>query len=176
MLIAHLPAGYVLTKTMCAFGLNSAQTVSPRSLMTAGLLASVAPDLDMLYFYTIDNHQHLHHGYWTHIPLFWAVTLGCLALVCRAMRSTRGFVLTAVVAGNLLLHCFLDSVNAGIRWFEPFSHRYTVFFEVPARFPYTYLNFLLHWTFALEILIWLLAAALYFRATRHNTLLQKTAE
>ena len=70
MFIAHLPAGYLLTRfVVVKRGMAHIPSFQYRTFMALGLIGSLLPDVDMLYFYLIDNRQHLHHGYWTHIPL-----------------------------------------------------------------------------------------------------------
>ena len=54
--IAHLPAGYLLTKTIFS------RTLGARAVMAAALLGSITPDLDLLYFYTLDARQRHHHS------------------------------------------------------------------------------------------------------------------
>lgn len=63
--IAHLPAGYLLAKTIFS------RTLGARAVMAAALLGSITPDLDLLYFYTLDAQQRHHHSYWTHYPAVW---------------------------------------------------------------------------------------------------------
>ena len=88
MFIAHLPAGYLWTRFI-VMKRGMADVASPRyrSLMALGLIGSLLPDVDMLYFYLIDNRQHLHHGYWTHIPLSWLMLFGAALLIGRLLRS-----------------------------------------------------------------------------------------
>ncbi|MCM0684581.1 hypothetical protein [Akkermansia massiliensis] len=49
MFIAHLPAGYLLAKTI------RLRTPGRKAVMTAALLGAIAPDLDLFYFYTLDG-------------------------------------------------------------------------------------------------------------------------
>lgn len=165
MLTAHAPAGYILSRAALSSGLLPA-TLSPRLVIATGVFAAILPDLDIIYFYTIDARQHLHHSYWTHIPLFWVgVCLGVVA-VLYVSRRTKYVPLVILAAANLLVHCFLDTVVAGILWQQPFVHRYTVFVEVPNVYPYTFLNFVLHWTFAFEVLIWIVALGMFLSGSR----------
>lgn len=46
MFIAHLPAGYLLAKTI------RLRTPGRKAVMTAALLGAIAPDLDLFYFGT----------------------------------------------------------------------------------------------------------------------------
>ena len=157
MLTAHAPAGYAISKLAALTGLIPERVAKPRTVVGIGIAASILPDLDMIYFYTIDGRQHLHHSYWTHIPAFWLAVCCVAAIVCYAARYRRAIPLIALAGVNLLLHCFLDSIPTGILWLEPFSHRYVEWVHVPNVYPYTFLNFVLHWTFALEVLIWIAA-------------------
>lgn len=66
MFIGHLPAGYCLTTTLLkCFGCKDDSVY--RRYLWIGLIASVLPDVDMIYFYWIDHRQHVHHAYWTFI-------------------------------------------------------------------------------------------------------------
>ena len=82
MFIGHLPAGYLITKGLLRrSGGNGSVAQTGPLLLALGLSASLLPDLDMFYFYLIDHGQHLHHGYWTHLPIFWLVVcIGLFAL------------------------------------------------------------------------------------------------
>ena len=64
MFIAHLPAGYLLAKVGRTKGL----------LFIGILIGSWLPDLDMLWFYFVDERQNVHHHYITHRPLVWVLT------------------------------------------------------------------------------------------------------
>jgi inner membrane protein len=53
----------------------------------------------------------------------------------------------------------LDSIVGDIAWLAPFSDERFALFEVPAIFKPWWLNFVLHWSFALELV--LVASAVY---------------
>ncbi|MGF6256765.1 hypothetical protein [Ensifer sp. LBL] len=104
MFIAHLPAGYLLSRPFARRNPSQA-----RAIFGVGLLCSVLPDFD------------------------------------------------------------LASIAADIRWFFPFADLRVNLVHVQAVYKPWYVNFILHWTFALEVLIWLLAghfALRDFRAQR----------
>ena len=65
----------------------------------------------------------------------------------------------------LLLHLLLDSVAGGIYWLSPFAHHELLLFRIPANFPWWPLNFLLHWSFLLELSL-VTAAIVVFRRRR----------
>lgn len=152
MFIAHAPAGYLVTK----FVLHRSSLGQGRDailMLKLGLLSSVFPDIDMLYFYLLDHRQHLHHSYWTHIPFWWLVILAIgmgYGVITRNARFRR---VVQMVALNVLLHLLLDTVAAKIRWFAPFSRAGISLFEVPPRYGWWIWNYVLHWTFGIEILL-----------------------
>lgn len=161
MFIAHLPAGYILTHCIA----RKNETIRSRAL-AVGLIFSVLPDLDLLYFYLVDGRRTPHHDYWTHLPIFW---LGVAALTAAALilAGKRHFMFLVWVAlANVMMHLLLDSIAADIRWLHPLSGTRFNLVEVPARFEPWYLNFILHWTFAAEIAI--CAAALWVWRTQRR--------
>jgi inner membrane protein len=163
MLIAHLPSGYLLG----ALAQKLAKSKS-RTIITAALFGSVAPDLDMLYFHLVDGRRTNHHDYFTHWPLFWlavALALVATALVTRKMSLP---VVTAFGAGTLL-HMVMDSVAAPIHWLMPFHALTIEFVTVPARYSNWIWSFVLHWTSMLEIAICLRALALFVQRRRAGT-------
>lgn len=138
--------------------------------MTLGMAASVLPDLDLFYFYLIDGRQTLHHEYWTHIPIFWVALFGLAVLITPWVRGPgRGHKLLGIafiVSMNALFHLALDTVAGGIAWLYPYSTASYVLVEIPAVHGWWVWNFILHWTFALEIAVCLWAAALFAHERR----------
>lgn len=167
MFIAHLPAGYLVTKGLeKALPFDGLQTVSRKWLMVAGLLGSMLPDFDMVYFHLIDHRQHLHHGYWTHIPFFWVCVFllwGALALIGK--RVSLGLY-GIVVSANVFVHLLLDTIVGKVRWLYPFSGRDIVFFHVPSVHDWYVWNFVLHWTFLFEVALVIGASYLLIRSRR----------
>jgi hypothetical protein len=105
-------------------------------------MGALAPDLDMLWWLASGGHTH-HHDYPTHFPSVW---LGGL-LVSALLRSPAG----GGFAANGLLHLVLDSLVGDIAWLAPFSMQRASLFVVTDRFDPWWLNFVLHWTFGLEL-------------------------
>jgi len=135
MFIAHLPAGYLWT---CWFLRRRFVADVPSSwywkLMALGLVGSLLPDLDVFYFYFIDLRQRLHHGYWTHIPLYWFL-LFMLSLMAALILKKLGLRSAMVVLFfNVCLHLVLDTIVGKMRWLAPFSSRDFVMFDVPAQY------------------------------------------
>ena len=160
MFVAHLPAGYLLTK-----GLQYVSGVRSRAYLPAGLVASVLPDIDLLYFYLVDDRKTSHHHYVTHLPMFWlTLALAAWGLLWATGKSRHAF-LIGVVLANVMLHLALDSVAASVSWLYPFSPLDVNLVHVPARYNWWVWNFILHWTFFFEIAL-ILAAAVVWRQVR----------
>jgi inner membrane protein len=125
MLIAHVPAGYLLgAAAQRMAGANG------RSIMLAALLGSMTPDFDMLYFHLIDGRQTHHHHYFTHWPVFWLTLALALTFVSVLLRRPRLIVVLAFSAGTLL-HMVLDTIAAPILRLMPFDNRSFEMVEIP---------------------------------------------
>jgi inner membrane protein len=162
--IAHLPAGYLATRMI----LHRRPVPLPlrRRLLALGMAASVLPDLDLLWFYFVDHRRQVHHAYLPHLPLAWIALFGATALVMWMSRASRtAWLAMLVLTANIMLHLVLDTIAGGIRWLWPLSNVEFAMSHVEARHQAWYLNFVLHWTFALELAI--LAAALWIMWRQH---------
>ena len=167
MFIAHLPAGYLATRLI--LDRHPAPAPLRGRLLALGMAASVLPDLDLLWFYFVDQRRQVHHAYLPHLPLFWLAVFGAISIFLLLRRAGRGtWLATAVVAANILLHLVLDTVAGGIRWLWPFSRAEFLVAHVPARHEPWVLNFVLHWTFALELVILAAALLVAWRGARHR--------
>jgi inner membrane protein len=113
LFIGHLPAGYLATMPV----LGRAAPGERRRLLLLGLAASVVPDLDLFYFYFVDERRHVHHSYLPHLPLAWVAALAVAAVVLGPLRARRtAWLALAILGVNVLLHLVLDTVVGGIRW------------------------------------------------------------
>lgn len=141
-----------------------------RRLMALGLAASVLPDADLLWFYTGGQQREVHHAYLTHKPGAWLIAFAVAALVMRMMRARRSaWLALGVLAANVMLHLVLDTAAGGIRWMWPTSEAELVLSHVPARHEPWWLNFVLHWTFALEAAIAAAGLAWWWRDRGRRT-------
>jgi inner membrane protein len=162
--IAHLPAGYLATRLI--LDRQPAPESLRRRLLALGMAASVLPDLDLLWFYFVDHRRQVHHAYLPHLPLAWIALFAAAALVPWLRRADRTtWLAMLVLAVNILLHIVLDTTAGGIRWLWPFSDAEFAMSHVEARYQPWYLNFVFHWTFALEVAI--LVAALWWARRRY---------
>ncbi len=154
MLIAHLPAGYLLGRAIKARG----------PVMAAALVGSVAPDLDMFWFYLVDSSIH-HHRFWPHIPAIWAIAaLITLPLLAQFARSWLPVACAFFAA--ITLHLLLDTIGGGIMWLWPLNNRLYSLVTVPATQSHWIASFVLHWTFLAELALW--AAALFLFLQRRK--------
>lgn len=146
MLIGHLPVGYIVTK-----GLQ--RKLRFHRYRWVGLLASILPDLDIIYFYLFDARQHLHHSYWTHIPFYWFALAAIFFTGCALLRKTDWMKVGTLFFINIFFHLLADTIVGKIQWLYPFSSVSYAFFEVPARYSWWIWNFVFHWTFLFEIIV-----------------------
>ena len=156
MLTAHFPSGYIAGHLLARRG--------EPIVLGAAILGAVFPDIDMLWFVFVDGGIVHHHAYPTHWPLFW-IALGLLTTLAAARYPRSGRAILALCAGALL-HTVLDTIAAPIYWLMPFDNTAFELMAVPARYEHWIVSFLLHWTFALELTIWALAAMTYVQTVR----------
>ena len=154
MLTAHLPSGYVLAH---GFGKHM-----PWGLPVA-LTGAVLPDLDMLFFYFVDDRAIHHHRYWVHVPAFW-VTVAAVGLPVLAwLGQVR---LALMFFAGVFLHLLLDTVGGGIMWAAPFDTTLYSLVTVPPVQAHWIASFILHWTFLAELAIWGAAFMLWRKGRR----------
>lgn len=164
MFLGHLPAGYLCSNFLLKH--REVPIEKRNMLLILGLIGSIAPDLDMFYFYLVDHRQHWHHSYVTHWPSFWLGVIASSFMVGSTIRN-RLLVYGGTIFGiNGLLHLVLDTHIGRIRWLEPFSDRWVYLWNVPSLYHPKILNFMFHWTFLFEIT--LVVSAIYvFTKNRH---------
>lgn len=160
MFIAHMPAGFLLSRHILK---NNREASGYVKFLLLGLVSSIAPDFDLAYFYLIDNRQHPHHSYWTHIPFFWLCIYTALLLPVYKWFGMRGIRLLSMVLLCGLLHLLLDSFASGIKWLYPFDTSYYGIWRIPSVYNWWVANYLFHWTFLIELLICSAAVYIFYR-------------
>ncbi|MFS8147512.1 metal-dependent hydrolase [Rhizobium sp. BR 249] len=164
MLIAHLPAGYIL-------GSAARQRSKASGIMTAALVGSVLPDFDMVYFFLTGGKVH-HHDYVTHWPLFW-LALAAVILPAVGRLVPRWIPVAAVFFMGVMLHMVMDTVAAPLFWLAPFDWTKFELTTVPATYGNWVVSFMLHWTFGLELLICATALIVAVRSNRRGRSTQR---
>lgn len=111
MILAHAPAGYIIGYLFSSYIKRPALH---KPIMVTSLITSIMPDLDMLYWFLIDNQQHDHHIYWSHIPFVYFALLPfiALALLRKQWRIMGAFMSLAWI--NFMMHAVFDTVVSGI--------------------------------------------------------------
>lgn len=158
MFIGHLPAGYLLTK-----GIH--KITKSKKYLYLGLIASIFPDFDLIYFYLIDNQSTLHHSYWIHIPFYWLIISSLTFLLIWLTRKKALIIPAIIFFTNIFLHLILDTIVGKIEWLFPLSTKPYYLFEVPSIYNFWVYNFFLHWTFLFEIAVIIGAIYLIIRKT-----------
>ncbi|WP_170328348.1 metal-dependent hydrolase [Ruegeria arenilitoris] len=152
MFIGHLPGAYLVFRT--------ATPNVGKAVFAAAMLGAIAPDLDMLWFYLVDDRAHHHHAYLTHRPVLWAGIM--LAGLIAGLRWPQAGRVVAFFGAGGLVHMALDSIVGEITWLWPLSNFSHPLVTVEATHSHWILSFLNHWTFVVEIGITVLAAILFF--------------
>jgi len=129
VLPGHLAGGYLAAYALQALSHASFTPLESTMLLTIGVLAGEAPDIDLIR-YTIEQRTDKktdktvsHRDYFTHAPLFWLAA--SLAVVFAGLISGSFF--TQFVGWTILCgswsHLILDTIEFGIAWLWPFSKR-----------------------------------------------------
>jgi inner membrane protein len=78
VITAHIPLGYILSR---AAGWQGA-------VVGAAIIGAAWPDLDLIWFYLIDDRTFHRHHYWVHVPAFvLPASMALLALTRAAPRA-----------------------------------------------------------------------------------------
>jgi len=122
MYYAHMPAGYITSKLL--IGRFSKYKVSQTAFILSGVIGSIAPDFDIIYYVFFPHYQG-HHAYITHFPGFW-LTLLFVAFVWLGLNKKhhQAPVLAVIFTFNGFVHLFLDTLVGHIYWMDknkPFS-------------------------------------------------------
>lgn len=157
MLIAHAPAGYIVNRTF-----NKARNQNI-SFLKFGLIFSLWPDLDLIYFYFFDKKATFHHLYFAHLPF---ALLICLLLVIpfkhlKVFQRIKNYYYLFLI--NWFVHLILDTFTGGIAWLYPLSNKVFTLIVVPAVYSHWIISFILHWSFVIEIIIVFIAFSLALR-------------
>ena len=147
MITAHAPSGYVLAR---AFGWSGLAFM-------AALIGATFPDLDLIWFYFIDDRAFHHHRYWVHAPGF---ALACSAIL---LAITRLHPVAVAFAAGWALQILLDAPVGELMWFWPITDHLFVPIEVSATRSHWILSILTHWSVILELAVWITALTLWWR-------------
>jgi inner membrane protein len=168
MLLAHAPAGYLLTRflsrTVFKNSINPERTERLYQIViAAGLLGSILPDFDFIYHIFIDSDRTPHHMYITHTPVFWMILLS-ISIICGKLFKKPDFVIITVTGcAAAILHLVCDTLTGEIYWLYPLSNRGFNLFSVSDIHIWWVQNYISHWTFLVEIAICTIAMVVFLR-------------
>lgn len=153
MFIGHLPSAYLVYRLAAPRSLSKAT-------FRAGMVGAVFPDIDMLWFYFVDDRGHHHHWYLTHRPAVW---LGLLLLcgLLTYLSRTRHVAIGISFCIGALIHIVFDSIAGQVYWLWPLSDATVTLVVVPPTHSHYILSFLAHWIFKVEIAVTILAAIVF---------------
>ena len=153
MLIAHTPTGMLMAAVLIKL---KPQAVSWQRWYLMGAVMGMLPDLDMLWFYFVDHRQYHHHVYVPHWPIVW-LSISVLTLVWYGIKQSKAAACAVLLGLTGISHMVLDSVVGDIGWLKPWHDGLYAMFEVSNRYSPWQLNFIIHWSFAMELDLLLLA-------------------
>ena len=148
MFFAHLPAGYLISRWLKP----DAQKAHFKWTLAAGMIGGVFPDIDLLYLYFFDATPQHHHTYWPHLPIVWLAVGAFMWMAARHRPRAFRQALMAFLLG-WLSHLLLDSFTGDIWWLYPFIDKPYSVAQVDSLYPPWWMNFLLHWSMTLELVI-----------------------
>ena len=149
MMFGHLPGSYItmtLTEKLWRRGLTPQEV---KSVYACGILAGVAPDVDVLFAGITE-----HRGSIVHTPFFWAICAAGVALLAIVFRQRQRLLLHlafAILVGAAT-HILLDAIFVGMKLLYPLSNEYfRMRPPISSRYDNWIINYLLHPIFLTEI-------------------------
>jgi len=168
MIIAHGPAGYLLTKIFTNTLFRNSISASHEShrynlLILAGIIGGIMPDFDFVYHIFIDSDRTPHHSYITHMPIFWIFMMSLLIVTGKLLKKPFFTAVSITICSTALLHLICDTITGVVYWLYPFNmHPFNVF-SVSGKYIWWVHNYMYHWTFLIEITIVTIAMAVFLR-------------
>jgi len=128
------------------------------AMVICGVLFSIWPDLDLIYFYLFDSTKTFHHYYIPHLPAAMLAALLLSAPLFICVRPVRPYYKLFFI--NWALHLVLDCYTGGIAWLYPIRPEiYKLIDSIPEIHPSWYISFILHPSFLVELAV--LATAIF---------------
>ena len=155
MIIAHLPAGYVLTRVLQKHN-------HTRRFLFLGLVASILPDFDLTYYYFLDTAPTSHRLYYTHLPMLWLAIMILVAPIVLWLKNPSIKLALTIFFSNIFMHLCLDTVPAKVYWLRPFIDEGYQLMTIPLQYQgHWVLNYMLSTVFIIEIVICICAACFW---------------
>jgi len=154
MLIAHIPAGYIISKPF-----NKDKKLS---ITLSSMIFSILPDLGLIYFYFFDS-TISHRTFFPHLPIVMLIAFMITFPFYHLKFFEKFRIYYWLFFANWFIHLVLDTITERIFWMYPFSEHGFMLIEIPAVYDHWITSFVLHWSFALEIAIVVVAIVLLLR-------------
>jgi inner membrane protein len=168
MIIAHGPAGYLLTKLFTNTIFRN--SISPQHnakrynvLILTGIIGGIMPDFDFICYILSSSNRIPHHLYLTHMPFFWICMMSLLVVTGTLLRKPYFTAVSITLCSSALLHLIFDTLTGDIYWLYPFSRHPFNVFSVHGTYIWWVHNYMHHWTFLFEIAIITYAMILFLR-------------
>lgn len=164
MFLAHLPAGYLLSRALLTLpGAERLPQASRCRLLATGLIASILPDLDILYMFLFNDYSLNHRALPSHWPPLWLALFLITALLLHGLRRREWQWHNLFLLANVQLHFVLDTVAGPIRWLAPFDHTRFAWMHVPRQSGWWVWSYVSHVSALIEVLVIAAAAWLAWR-------------
>lgn len=158
MFFAHIPAGYLVSRALTGKRLPA----PVKGVIIAGMMGGTFPDIDLLYLHLLDATPQHHHTYWTHLPIAWIGIASLTWVVTRRFNAPCRLAIASFLLA-WLSHLLLDTVAGDMWWLYPLIDQPYSLVHIEAIHHPWWMNYLLHWSMALELSIIGLAVALEAR-------------
>lgn len=176
LLPGHIAAGYIVGKALLAAGGFELSGHDKNIVLGTILAASIAPDLDLIYYFVKNKSAKLandrsHHDLVPHAPLPWLLA-GLIVYILGGSDLSKALGL-AIWVGSWT-HFVLDSIEYGIMWLWPFSKKRFCIHKTQIQAPVIESTtkfyaeafrkvYMKNWTFWIELMIIAAAVYLYLR-------------
>ncbi len=180
ILPGHISGGYLATRAILylvpiATSFSSTQIII---LYIVGIIASEGPDFDLIKFFFEHKSIKLqkkdsHRKYISHTPIFWLVISFAIILIGYIFGNSFVSIIGLIILGGSWSHLIFDSLEYGIMWLWPFSHKFYSIHSVTEEdineqkgtisYYWTFLTkyYIRRWTFYLEIIVTFIALLVF---------------
>ncbi|MBI2888880.1 MAG: metal-dependent hydrolase [Candidatus Liptonbacteria bacterium] len=129
----HIAAGFLTAYGVLHFTQPAFAAGDMNTLLVSGAVLGALPDIDILPFFRRQatlyfNGSDTHRRYITHAPLPWLI-LGLIIAYAASNPFLRALGILLWLAP--WSHFLCDSIEFGVRWLWPFSHRYFSITDYP---------------------------------------------
>ncbi len=133
VLPGHLAGGYLAAQLVLAIGHPAFSGPEVAALSLIGILAGELPDIDLVWL-NLQHRRHAsgvrkhtpttnHREYITHVPFFWLIVSFLVVTLGAVADSMFTQYVGWIILAGTWSHFLLDSIEHGVPWLSPFSHK-----------------------------------------------------